>query len=250
VIGAAMSADLVTQIDERALWSSMDRILAESPLLDHDSCEVTLRAAGLTADANHANAEQLNRLFEVLGSTPEAADSLTDAVFDWRDPDDLPREFGAEQAWYELARRLSPRNGSLQSAHELSLIRGLDRFNALSDVLGVEPERICLQHAPATVLASLPGVTEEALVRIIEARRERAGVVSLASIAEQLSPDAQELMLSHFQELLGRTTTEPDAWFLTGRARVGRPPVTAAVEVKLVRAGKRAAIVRRRTWIE
>jgi hypothetical protein len=43
---------------------------------------------------------------------------------------------------------------------------------------------------------------------------------------------------------------EPDAWLVTARGVTGFPQVTAVLEVRLVRAGARAAIVRRRTWLE
>ncbi len=43
---------------------------------------------------------------------------------------------------------------------------------------------------------------------------------------------------------------EPEAWIVRAWAPTGEPPLTQVVEVKLVRAAERAAVVRRRTWIE
>lgn len=56
--------------------------------------------------------------------------------------------------------------------------------------------------------------------------------------------------LSDYPDLLRLTTSEPDAWTLTARGISGAPAVTVALELVLVRAGDRAAIVRRRTWIQ
>jgi hypothetical protein len=55
-------------------------------------------------------------------------------------------------------------------------------------------------------------------------------------------------MLSRYADLVHAATIEPDAWIVQGRATVGSPAVTVVVEVKLVRAGDRAAIVRTRAW--
>jgi hypothetical protein len=48
---------------------------------------------------------------------------------------------------------------------------------------------------------------------------------------------------------IGAPVPEPGGWVLTVRAASGEAPVLAAtIEVHLVRAGERAAIVRQRTW--
>ena len=54
------------------------------------------------------------------------ADSLSDAVLDWRDPDDTRRPRGAESAEYRG--RSGPRNAPLQDVLELRLVRGLEEW--------------------------------------------------------------------------------------------------------------------------
>jgi hypothetical protein len=57
-------------------------------------------------------------------------------------------------------------------------------------------------------------------------------------------------LLASYAELARATTAVPDAWIIVARGWSGIPRVTADVELRLVRAGWRAAIVRRRTWVE
>lgn len=250
VINAALRNDDTEAGGSSGEWWNLDRELAQATNLRSMPCEVDLRPVGDAVDINHASAEQLQRLFYAAGMDAETAMSLTDAVLDWRDVDDQPREFGAEHSWYQSNGLLLPRNGPLQSVREALWVRGFDRLGRLEAIFTVEPGRICLQHAPELVLASMPGMTAEAVARITEAQREKSGVPDLLSIADRLSSNARDSMLVRIRTLHDMTTTEPEAWLLTSRASVGQPPLTAVLELKLVRAGNRVAIARKRTWME
>ncbi len=75
-------------------------------------------------DLNEAAEESSrNRLVQIPGITP----AMADALLDWMDEDDQPREFGAEATWYaENQPGALPRNGPIQSLSELNKIRGFD----------------------------------------------------------------------------------------------------------------------------
>lgn len=73
---------------------------------------------------NQLSDEQVRSLFETLGATGDALDTMTDSLLDWIDDDDVPREAGAEAGWY-ARRGLVPRNGPLRSIDELVHIRGV-----------------------------------------------------------------------------------------------------------------------------
>jgi hypothetical protein len=128
-------------------------------------------------------------------------------------------------------------------------VRGFDRVAGLDTLLGVETERVPLDQAALPVLAALPGFGDEAVNRAAELRARGVGVGDVIAFAGQLSPNAREMLLSRYADLAARTTVDPDAWILTSIATGGSPAVRAAVELRLVRSGTRAAIVRRRTWI-
>ena len=181
------------------------------------------------------------------GVSPPRADSLADALNDWSDPDDEARPQGAEAGWYQSTTRPLPRNAPFASPAEIRLVRGAERTRGLDTLLGVERERICLDRAPVAVIGALPGMTDEALGRIMELRRS-GNLPDLAAIAAGLSEAARKALLANYAQLVGLTTSTPDAWLLSAQAASGSPPTASMIEVRLVRAGARAAIVQRRTW--
>lgn len=239
-------------------WRSLDRVVGEAPLMRSSGCVVTLRAAGSAIDVNAASEELLHNFFVELVSSGDRADSLTQALLDWRDPDDIPRPLGAEREWYERAGRTLPTNGPLFDARELRYVRGFDTVGGLDSpldslldsLLGVEPGRIDLSHAPLAVLAALPGFTSEAVGRVAEERLRGVQSTDLLALSARLSPAARATLVARYAELARLTVTEPDAWILESRSSAGEPTITEVVELRLVRAGTRAAIVRKRRWSE
>jgi type II secretory pathway component PulK len=62
----------------------------------------------------------------LLMGLPGMTEDIADAILDWIDPDDEPREFGAEQDVYAgLDPPYMPKNGILDSVEELLLVRGV-----------------------------------------------------------------------------------------------------------------------------
>ncbi|MBX6332252.1 MAG: general secretion pathway protein GspK [Gemmatimonadaceae bacterium] len=254
LIADALTAHTSTANDARHDWRTLDGLLRDAPLLTARGCDIRLRGAGWALDVNAADAEQLARFFTALGVPTWRVDSLVDAVLDWRDPDDVARPAGAERAWYAGQGRRAPRDGPFADVRELARVRGLEVWSGalagLDTLVGVEPGRIDLNRAPLPVLASLPGLGAEALARLAEHRVRGAPVSDVLALSAELSPNARAALVARYADLVRLTTTEPDAWIVTSRARAGQPSITAAIEVRLVRAGTRAAIVRRRTWLE
>lgn len=232
------------------VWGRMDAEVAASPLLAGIPCRVEMRATGAALDLNAASDETLHRLLVGVGVGAATADSLVDALADWRDPDDVPRPRGMERAGYAAAGRAQPRNGALADVRELLRVRGWDAVPGVDTLLDVEPGRVPLSHAPPAVVAALPGLGPEAAARVAEMRIRGARIADLAAFAGSLSPSARDEAMRRYPELVGAVATEPESWTLRAAGAVGEPPVTQVVEVKLVRAAERAAVVRRRTWIE
>jgi len=250
----ALGADSTTSGSAAPSWRALDHELAAARASSRyglgDECDLTARALGTKLDVDSAGGGELTRLFTAFGETPDNADSLVEALMDWRDADTVPRENGAEAHWYRAAHRALPRNGPLTSVRELSRVRGFEHLGGLDSVLTTEPARILLDRAPVPVLAALPGMTPEAIARIERDRIEGVPVPDLLVLASELSPGARAALVVHYPALVRATTPDPDAWVLTARARAGVPVITVAVEITLKRAGTRAAIVRRRTWFE
>lgn len=245
---ADLAEHLANEREANAAWLSLDSLLEAAPDVSTAGCAVTARPAGAVVDVNTADAERLRRALHALGASDERADSLTDAVLDWRDPDAAPRPSGAESDWYRAQRRLLPRNGPLANAAELRRVRGFADIEGLDTVFGVEPGRVPLGRAPFAVLASLPGFGDEIIARLEESRLRGQSPSDLLAFAATLSPDARATLLVNYPELVALVTAMPDAWVVTSHATEGPRRVGATIEVRLVRAGTRAAIVRRRTW--
>ncbi len=243
--GTTSSADA-----ERATWSQLDEAVANASDLGHAPCSVGMRPTGTTIDINTADDSLLARLFIALDNTPAVADSLADAILDWRDADDVPRPSGAERGWYLAHGRGAPRNAPFADVRELRRVRAFGERAGLDSVLGVEPDRIVLDRAPLAVIAALPGLTAEAVAHVADHRVHGVPIPDLLSLGAELSPAGRAALLADYPELVRLTTAEPDAWMLTARATAGMPAVTYVLELRLVRAGNRAAVVRRRTWIQ
>jgi len=254
-IGGALSQGRRDAGMSGSAWDTLDRVVASSlsyPVPGVGPCDVRLHASGVTFDVNVAGDEQLRALFTALGLNEATADSLADALLDWRDADDLSRPLGAERAWYERQGRHPPRNGPLADVRELPRVRGFDALlrsaPGLDSLFAVESGPVVLGQAPLAVIASLPGVTEEALGRIAERRALGQATSDLLAIAAELSPASRAALEERYRELMGMIAPGPGSWTVTSRASAGPPPVSATIEVRLVRAGARAAVVRRRTW--
>ncbi|HEX6809093.1 MAG TPA: hypothetical protein VF118_13990 [Gemmatimonadaceae bacterium] len=242
---SAVGADAI-----RRSWAGLDTTVGTSPVMRDAPCALTLRPAGTTLDVNTADDSLLVRLFLALGNAPVVADSLAFAVLDWRDADDAPRPSGAEASWYLAQGREPPRNAALADVRELARVRGFERRPGLDSVLGVDPFRIVLDRAPLAVVAALPGFTSEAVARVADHRASGVPIPDLLTLSAELSPAGRAALLADYPDLVRLTTAEPDAWILTARGTSGMPAVTIVLELVLVRAGDRAAIVRRRTWIQ
>lgn len=250
---AAIGDALLAHRDEGpggTVWARMDREIGDSPLLRGTGCDVEMRAAGAALDVNAAGDETLRRLLVAVGRSPAQADSLAEALADWRDEDDTARPLGAEEVWYGAAQMRRPRNGPLADVRELRQVRGWAAVPGIDTLLSAEPGRVSLSHAPPAVAASLPGLGAEAAARLAEMRLRGDRVTDLAAFVGTLSPGARDEALRRFPELAGAAVLEPEAWIVTARGAVGAPPAVSVVEVRLVRGSDRAAVVRRRTWTE
>jgi general secretion pathway protein K len=249
-IGDALEGAAAQSFQSSSPWLALDTVVARAMLAPNLPCTVELCATGITIDVNTADDEMVRTSLRAAGIAVARADSMTDALLDWRDADDVARPLGAERAWYAEARRMTPRNGALASDREIVLVRGFGGDPVVDTVLGVESGRIFLARAPLAVIAGLPGMGQEALARIAERRDRGAQAVELIALAAELSPEARASLLERYAELARLTTPEPDAWIVTSRGRDGGSAVTPVIEARLVRGGTRAAVVRRRSWIE
>ena len=222
-------------------WRMLHRVIAASG----DRCNVRLEAAGSRLDVNSASEAQLRAL--IRETTTVDADPLVDALLDWRDADSTARALGAEARWYDAAGRLGPRNGPFADAREVRLVRGFES-GTFDSLLTVGPERLALNAAPLALLASVPGLSREVRDRIAEERASGRTIADVLDLLPQLSPPAAADLLAHYADVARLTRVDPDAWWVTARGYVGLPEMAVTIELRVVRAGRRAVVLRWRSW--
>lgn len=108
--------------------------------------------AGLI-DLNTAPAFLLTELFARLGVNGAASTQLTDAIFDFRDPDQVAQEGGTEPVLYE-GRTFGPKNASFETVEELDQIPGIEEklYRRMIDLVtvnsfeaGIDPDAAPLE---------------------------------------------------------------------------------------------------------
>jgi general secretion pathway protein K len=128
-------------------------------------------------DINAADELMLLNMFTSVGVEEQKARELVDAVLDWRDPDDLVRPFGAEDADYEAAGlTYGAADLGFQMAAELQQVLGMDyeifrKVEPLITVFARTP-RPNPAYASAAVLQTLPGITPDLAQQIVQQRQQ------------------------------------------------------------------------------
>ena len=129
-------------------------------------------------DINVASEPLLRSLFVSKGATEEEANTLVDAINDWKDGDSLKRLRGAEEPEYISAGlKYKPANAPFQAIEELKLVLGMtpQRYQQIASSITVYSRQPGVDAKIATrdVLLALPNVTVAQVDDYI-AQREQA----------------------------------------------------------------------------
>lgn len=227
-------------------WAALDQKVLDGRLATN--CRVSLSPVGVRLDVNAASDTVLRALFRELGYCSKCADSLVEALSDWRDEDNVAGPLGAEASWYAEHHRLSPRNGPFVAQRELHLVRGLETDDRIDTLVDVEPGRLDLSRASLVVIRALPGISDDAAAIIALWRATSTGAIDLARVADHLAAAPRAYLVANLAELARLTTSSPDAWVMRSEGAIGAPPVKVALEERIVLSSGRVATVRRR-WL-
>lgn len=185
-LNRAVAALAVTDPERR--WKADGRVYTVS----FDDAEVSISVVDETGriDLNAAPREELVQLFSTVrlppqpGADPQpldeqTVDRLADAVMDWRDPDDLARNSGAEDADYESAGYpYGAKDAPFESVEELQQVMGMNYeiYRQVEPAVTVYSGRseINLSVAPREVLMTQPGVTPDMVDQYIQDRQQAA----------------------------------------------------------------------------
>lgn len=149
---------------------------------------------------NESVAEQLVRLFTILGVSPQ----IVPAIADWINPANIESPGGAGMDFYmRLVPPYSPRNNMMPTIGDLRLVKGVDEatFNTLLPFVTVYPEPVVNANtAPPEVLASLlPQLMDDPkMVKEIVAARMLTPFTNVTDIGNlpDLGAISQQLMQS------------------------------------------------------
>lgn len=136
--------------------------------------------------------------------------------------------------------------GTWRNADRIALQDSVSRFDGCELSMDVDG-RVVWSRASEAALDSLPGMSFEAVAKVLRMQSDGIPITDILLVEGQLSPEARAAFDSHFVDLSRLTTIEPDAWIVRSRAHIGSPSAPVNIKVRLVRAGERIAIVR---WVE
>ncbi len=140
---------------------------------------------------NDKKKKQLERLITLLGYNP---DMVMDAILDWLDPDDTRRPLGAERETYmSLKRPYAPKNGPLDLASEMLLIKGIDA----AFLYGTDKREGLLKYL------TLYSDAREARINI-----NTASPLILMSLADKIDQHMAQAVLDYRQKKSFRSTEE------------------------------------------
>ena len=204
-------------------------------------CAATLEDPTIKLNLNLADRAALVTVFQAVVRRSEAVDSLVDALLDWRDPDTVPRTFGDESS--------GNRNGPLADVWELRSVRGFkdSLVGSLARFLTTRGTgAINVNAAPPEVLATLPGMTEEA-IRMVIMRRRDAPLASADALAGLLSPSARRALLASYPEFVRSAVFTAPQLVGTVTGGVRGTALVARVTLTMVPVAARLAVIRRET---
>jgi general secretion pathway protein K len=141
--------------------------------------DITLRVVAVDEaariDLNVASEALLRSMFASVGVDPDRAVHLAQAIEDWRDPDDLKRPNGAEEADYRQAGlAYTPGNGPFETVADVARVLGMtgDVYDRIAPLVTVHSRQAGVNPGTASreVLLALPNVTAEAVDAFIAQR--------------------------------------------------------------------------------
>ena len=138
-------------------------------------CDVHIEDEGGKINLNSIIDDNKDILIEFLLAKEikeKDAESITDAIIDWKDKDDLHHISGAETPYYEsLPEPYEAKNGQFDSKEELLLVKGVTPtiFEKIREEITVfGSDKINLNFADRDVILSIPGIDEEAVDVLME----------------------------------------------------------------------------------
>jgi hypothetical protein len=168
---------------------------------------------------------------------------------DWQIEDPTAR-INVNTAEREVLERVTKDADSIIERRRLRPLADLDEWPNLDRALATVdgPGTINLSAAPPEVLLALPGLSAEAVERLLARRAIGRPITSLDELAGLLSPAGREALLARYADLARLTTFSPPQIKITARGSIGGAPPVSTIAVWVVPLPERLAVIRREMW--
>ena len=246
---AAFSAGQATRLIADPL-ADLSGIAADTLVLGDERASLVAYDAGARLQVNLASEDDLRRFFAALPLDASVADRMAQRVLDWRDADSVRRPRGAERADYLRAgARVLPPDAELRDVQQLRDVEGMtpDLYDRIAPYLSVHGAgQINLNAAPRMVIRSLPGMSDESIDALANARQSGRPLRSLEELAPRVSSEARKALVAATAELMTRTTFEARQVVVTTDGWLAGSPVHVHAAALYTRSGDVLAITYRR----
>jgi type II secretory pathway component PulK len=150
----------------------------------------------------------------------------------------------------EVLDRVTPNADSIVARRRLRPLADLSEAPGLDPALVTidGPGTVNLAAAPKEVLLALPGLTPEAVDRVLARRSVGRPVGSLDELAGLLSPSGRDVLLARYADLARLATFAAPQLKITAEGGVGTEPPRATIAVVVVPLPERLAVIRRQMW--
>ncbi len=159
--------------DKESRWQAFDSLYE----IEYAGTRVRIQIADESGklNINLATKEQLQQLLDSLNIDESLVDSLSDAIIDWRDKNDLHRLNGAEKQHYiDADLKYEPRNANFKSIEELQMVLGMTAkiYQQLEDLISVYTKNKEINPTTATraMLLTLPDASKEMVDEYLQQR--------------------------------------------------------------------------------
>jgi len=208
-LDARMSSLATATLDP---WSDLTFVPRDTVRMGDERASVLTYDAGTRLQLNRATEGDVRRLLIALRIDAGVADRLAQRILDWRDADTFRRARGMERDDYLRAgARVLPSNSDFTDVVELRDVDGMtaELYAQVRELLTVfGTGQVNFNSAPRPLLASLPGMGDEAVSIVLRAQASRRPLRSLDEVVNRLSPGARALMAEGGGELAQRAAFE------------------------------------------
>ena len=222
-------------------WSDLTFVPRDTVCMGDARARVVAYDAGTRLQINKATEADVRRLLVALRIDAGVADRLAQRILDWRDADTFRRARGMERDDYLRAgARVLPSNSDFTDVDELRDVDGMtaERYAQVRDLLTVfGTGQVNFNTAPRALLASLPGMSDEAVSIVLRAQASHTPLRSLDEVVNRLSPGARVLLNDGGGDLAQRAAFEAREVVVEATGWVSGSPVRSHARAVYARGG-------------